>query len=492
MAVANPVGPETLSISVSPDKATLVFTASTNGSDATFTKRDFLNGPDPYSASPQFTGSDYLIFQFYKTGSTGNLRIRFAKQAAITDYFQFTVSCGPNAGWQTARVLRSTAATTGSPSWDSITAIEFANLDAGNGILVDDMYFLYGNAPPAFGVVAQHKDRIVGGAVPTNSTTLATVYFSNASQPDSYPAANFQEMTGSNNSLLKANQVLALKEYADAVVVGLPNAVISWTIGSDGNPSKSTITTEFGIDSQRSIVETAAGSLMFTWQRGIYILRPTGRLYASAKIATYLDSLSLDDARWTMAVTDEKTKTIRYWFRTGTGQTNTTLGFIFDYVGAQDRGEPVWPSTMSQMADIANPGYVNSVREILYAKFGDPQIYRMGAGTTEDLPCSIRLPWIARDNRDKLEKVIGVHVAYTATTPVKVYIRYAQQPGEFDSAAFALITTLPVTTTNAVHDGRVAFGKTSRWAQVEFRTDKAGFELFPPVNFIGIPTQRVP
>lgn len=484
------VGPETLTLP-SNGGAFITYTASTNGSAATFVSRDFLNAPDPYTASPQFAGTDFMLYQvFYNGVGAINILVSFITSAGNS--YVFTTAINPSANWQQVRVARSTAVVTGAPNWASINQVAWSRNAAGTGnAYIDDNYFLYGNAPPAFGVAEVHRDRIVGSGVPSSSTTLSTNYWSNASQPDYYPAANFQVMSGSADSLAKTNEVTALKEYADAMVVGMPNAVLSWSIGTDGNPTKSTITTEFGIDSQRGITETPAGSLMFAWQRGIYVLRSTGRLYASGKIATYLTNMAMDDASWTIAISDEKTKTMRFWFREGLAATNTTQGFVFDFVLAQERGEPVWPARMTQMADWAVLAYVNGAREVLYSKIGDPQIYRMGAGTTEALDCRFRLPWLARNGRDRLTKWIGLIVPYGATVNVDVYVRYAQNPGEFDAATFAKVTTL-APTTGAVLDGRVLFGKTSRWVQVEFRSAAAGMEIFPPVELIPVDTKRSP
>jgi len=99
------------------------------------------------------------------------------------------------------------------------------------------------------------------------------------------------------------------------VIVGTPSAIFAWTVGAAGIPAKSTISTEHGIDSHRGLIETPNGALLFPWQRGIYILRSTGRQFIGAKIQPFLADITTDDMSWSLAVLDEKTKTIRYWFR---------------------------------------------------------------------------------------------------------------------------------------------------------------------------------
>src|SRR5690242_13089037 len=104
--------------------------------------------------------------------------------------------------------------------------------------------------------------------------------------------------------------------------------------------------------SPRAISETPSGSLLFPWQHGMYILRQTGRNYVSQKVAPIFNNVWLDEPWWTLSVKDEKTKTIRIWFRERFDEdesdpTGTTNGIVFDYVRAQDSGAAVWPSRMT-------------------------------------------------------------------------------------------------------------------------------------------------
>jgi len=488
-------GPETLKVDVSA-ACTLVYTASTNGSASTFTQRDLQAPPQPYSAQPNFTGSDFLIFQYFKSQGIGNLTIEFGTDNTFANSFKFTVVSPTSGSWQTARLLRSSATTVGAADWTKINAIRITNLDTAFAVFIDDMYMLYANAPPALKIGEAHKDRIIGAGVASTATTLSTLYWSNAQMPDTFPAANTQFMTSSQRLLTHTNQVTALREYGDQVVVGLPDAILSWTIGTDGNPVKSTITTVFGIDAHRGMVETPSGTLAFQWERGLYMLRATARQYISAKINPLLVNMEVIDPSWTIGVLDEKTKSIRFWMRSA-GSTQTQIGIIYDYVRAQERGEPVWPSTMSQMADFATPINLNGVREIMYSQFNSPQIFRMGAGTGA-ITSYITFPWMSRGGRDKLDKVIGMIFPVSNSAPIQVFCRFAQHPGEFDNATFKQFETIQPTTGaipgpgQAVQQARATIGRTARWFQIKLVCNSFGFELFPPVEVVALESQRVP
>jgi len=490
-------GPESLQIKVS-NTVTLTYTASTNGSSATFTSRNFLDPPQPYSAAPpQFAGSDFLIFQYYKAAAGSNLKIVFRFLTSAGNNFELAFVPTVFGSWATAKVLRSAATTTGAPTWATITSIEFVNTDALQDVFVDDAYFLYSTAPPAGQVGEVHQERIVLAGVPTSATTLASLYWSNAKAPDHFPGSNTQVMTTSSDLLARTNQVNALREYADTVIVGMPNALLSWTIGTDGLATKATITSTIGMDAHRAVVETPTGALLFPWQRGIYALRATGRQYASAKIAPLLANVSLDDPAWTVGVIDEKTKTARFWFRQGTGATTTSLGLVFDYVRAQERGEPVWPSQLTQVADFATPAFISGARETLYGRYNSPAIMRLGAKSTGTLTSSVTLPWMSRTGRDRVVKWIGLTAPLATAVPVQVQIRYASNPGEFDNAVFSTVDTIPAlnavpTANTVVQEARVNFGGSTRWAQVRFLATQIGFELFPPVELVALTTQRSP
>lgn len=511
------LGPESLQLAPNTS-ASITYTASLHGSSASFTSRNFLSPPQPYSQSaPNFAGSDYFVFQYYKAavGTNKNIVVTFANDTTPTNYFQFTITPTIFGQWARVAILRSAAASSGSPDWTTINYVLFSNLETGAGsqtVYLDDPYFLYSAAPPPAQVGEQFLDRIVVGGVPTSAATLATLYWSNALAPDFFPGSNAQPMTSSTDTMARTNQINGLKEFANTVIVGMPNAIIAWTIGTDGLATKTTIATEIGIDAHRAIIEIPSGALLFPWQRGIYSLRATGRQYASAKIAPLLANVDLINSQWTVGVADERTKTVRFWFRTAgntsgaTGATPAfnTLGIVFDPVRAQERGEPVWPSTMTQMADFAVTAYVNGSREVLYCQFNGPNIVRLGSNATSAplnpgglLTSYVTLPWMARVGRDRVTKWIGLTLPLANTVPVQVQIRYASNPGEFDNAVFKTVDVIPPV--NAVpgpntltQEARVNFGGSTRWAQVRFLATAIGFEIFPPVELVGLVTERSP
>jgi hypothetical protein len=464
------------------------------------TSLDLTLGPQPYGGRV-FAATDSLVVSFIgnsATATTGNARIRFL-DSTLAKYFEFTITLGgiDNTTWHTYTMLRSAATSVGAPNWNAIQYVQFFNDDAARDIFVDDLYLLYSDAPPPAQVGVSHKDRIVLGGAPIIGTTpsLGTVIYSNAQNPDNFANAgtnNTQNISGGFESLAKVNQITSLREYQDSVIIGTPSAIFAWTVGSSGTPAKSTISTEHGIDSHRGVIETPNGSLIFPWQHGYYILRATGRQFVGAKIQPFIANMATDDSSWTMTVLDEATKTIRTWFREGLSATHVTSGLVFDYVLAQETAEAVWPSKMTQMADWAVPVYINGSRVIILTKFNDPQLYVLGGSMTGSLTSYITLPWMGEGDDTMATKWMGVDLSYASAVPVDVYVRYASNPQEFDSAAFTLRRTLPASPT-ATEQGRVLFGGTTRWAQVKIQATTlaaGGFELFPPARLIPLPTSR--
>jgi hypothetical protein len=458
--------------------------------------RNFLSGPFPYGGT-DFTGSDFLVFQVFKSTGTANVRLRFHKTVG-TDFFEFTQSVGPSTEWQTVRLSRSAAATTGSPTWDSIVRVEFFNDDASNPVYVDDVYFLYAVAPPALQVATEHKGRLVGGGVPVAgdavTPTLANLYWSRAGFPDEWPTTNVQVISAGTSALARANRITAVREFGASVLVGTPSALVAWTIDANGNPQKQTITNEHGVDSHRAVIETPNGALLLVWQRGLFVLRSTWRAFGAEKIRPLLKDLWLDEPDWTVAVFDEKTQTIRFWWREkpagAANPTKTTTGIILDYVRAQELGEGVWTARMTQLADWAIPAYVSGQREVLYSRFDSPQIFRLGVSESGPIESFVTLPWLSREAKDKLVKWAGLVVPYSSTGPVTAEIRYANNPHEFDTATFESVGVLPASAD--VDQARVPFGRPARWAQVRLRSLTYKLEIYPPVAFYAYPTAREP
>lgn len=482
------------------DGSLLCLPTATGGATSTVTwtyaaSVDLTKPPQPYGGD-NIVSTDFLVVSFVgqtAQRTSGSFEVRFRKDA--TNYFKFTFTPNvDNTAWSTFSAAISTATTVGAPVWTAISSVQFINNDPSTNVFVDDLYFLYRNAPPAGQVATSHKNRIVMGGAPVGSTPgepfLSTLVWSNTSNPDNFPSSNTQNISGGFESLAKSNTISALREYQDSVIIGTPQAIFAWTVGDAGLPAKSTISTEHGIDSHRGVVETPNGSLLIPWQRGYYILRSTGRQFVGAKIQPILASMALDDPTWTMAVIDEDSKTARIWMRQGLAASSVSTGVVFDYVRAQEAAEAVYPSTMTQMADWAVPAFLNGARVTLTCRNGDPQIRVLGQGTGT-LQSSVTLPWMAAGKSDHVTKWLGCTVAYASTAPVGVYIRYANNPGEFDGAQFTLRRTLPANPT-IQETGQILLGGTTRWAQVKFQAESTGFELFPPVHLIPVPTERRP
>lgn len=474
------------SIMIGPsDAARITFSAA----------RNFLTGPKPYGGT-NFANTDFIQFQYFKAADAGGITIRFYK-TYNTVYRTYTSTTPTTGAWTLESLARTGADTGGFVDADmaAITDIEIISSDAANDTYIDDLYFLYANAPPAAQVGTAHKDRIVLGGVPVagvnSDPALSTLFYSPVSKPDEFPSTNTQVMSGGSQSLSRTNRITALREYGDAVIVGGQNAIFAWTIGSDGTPSRSVITTELGIDSPRAIIETPSGSLIFPWQRGYYLMRQTGRNYVSQKITPILSDIWLEQPWWTMGIRDEKTKTIRFWFRESFEDDIedpgiTTNGIVFDYVRSQDTGGAVWPSTMTQLADFASEAYVDGARETLYCKFDSPQIWRMHVDAGGTLQGSLTLPWLGVQTRDKLVRWIGVHVPYSATSTIRVLARFANHPEDFDTATFVEIGQLDQGPADNV-PAHVYFGKSSKYVQVKFQSQDYGFEIYPPLTLIESP-----
>ena len=460
------------------------------------TAHNFLTGPVPYGGT-DFAGTDSFVMQYKKAATAAGFTVDFAQDNTFAAFFRFTVAAGDITGdgtWRTLTKLRSTATVgAGAPVWSNIKVLRITNSDGANALDVDDFYFLYAVAPPAFQVGCQHKDRIIGGGVGviTNTTRLSNVYWSRAQFPDEFPTANTQVLTsGAGLNLARTNQINVLREFGDVVVVGLSSAVLSWTLDAAGSPTRSVVTNEFGIDAQRGVVETPAGSMVFPWQRGFYMLRSTGRQLISGRIVDVISSLDLVEPWWTIAAVDEQTKTLRFWFRE-TGQVRTTRGVIFDYSRSQEEGSPVWVGEVTQLADCAAPAYVSGVRRTIYCRNNASGIQILHQATSGTLACEVRLSWMSRGMRDFIAKWQGVTVAYSATAAVVVQVRYANNPHEFAGASWETVATLPANPT-ITEQARVPFGRASRWAQIRFTTASYGMRLYPPVIPYGHETQRPP
>jgi len=460
--------------------------------------RDFRAGPRPYGGT-QFATTDFIQFKYLKAATANQCVVRFytAPGGGGTLIGAHTLSSITADGtWHQASIAR--AADTA--NWATVASMVITNDDATNVIYIDDIYFLYADAPPAAQVGCAHKDRIILGGVPVagsnSDPALSTLFYSPASKPDEFPSTNTQVMSGGAQSLSRTNRITAVREYGDAVIVGMQNTVLAWTVGTDGTPTRSVVSTENGIDSPLALVETPSGSLLFPWQRGIYMLRQTGRNYVSEKVAPLLRDIWLEEPQWTVGIRDESTKTVRFWFREvdESDPTQTTNGIVFDYVRAQDIGDAVWPSRMGQLADYATEAYVDGVRETLYSVNDAADIWRMGAATSgawlgTDTTAYIDLPWIGTQARDKVTKWIGISVPYKSTVAIQVHVRYANHPHAFDSASFEQRDSLAASPTIATLSN-IIFGGTTKWVQVRLQAATYGFEIFPPISLIAAPTTR--
>ena len=463
--------------------------------------RDFLAAPEPYGTTA-FDDADFLQFQYFKAADAGDLEIRFYK-TYNTVYRSYTLTGTLTTGeWTLESILNSAATDTGGfvdADMAAITDIEFISSDATNDTYIDDLYFLYADAPPAGQVGTAHKDRLVIGGVPVagdgGDPALATVFYSTSGEPDLFPSANFQIISGGSHSLARSNRITVLREYGDTVVIGTQNAIFAWTIGTDGAPSRSVVTTEVGIDSPQAVVETPAGSLIFPWQRGFYILRQTGRSYVAEKIAPILNDIWLEEPWWTVGVRDERTRSIRFWFRERPVEaavpTKTSRGVVFDYVRAQELGEACWVSEMSQLADHAVEAYIGGRRETLYSRNTEDGVFRMHSEDGGPLISFLTLPWTALQSRDKVSRWVGMVVPYQSKGDIRVFVRYASNPAEFDDAQFEETDSL-ISNPTFKDQGRVFIGRPSRWVQVKLQSQEFGMEIFPPIELTSMPTEIQP
>lgn len=482
-----------------PGGGARVHTASVRvapGESATLTfgsPRNLLAGPYPYGGTDFAPDKDWFLIQAYSTANP-SFTVTFQKDAS--NYVTFTFTSTTTGTWVQGKARLDAGTKTGSDTLETIyknvASVVFTNTGAAD-VYLDDCYFLYTTAPPAIQVVASHKQRLVGGGAPVAAdgvtSSLSNVYFSRAGFPDEWPATNVAVITP-GAAMSRANRITALREFGSALLVGTPHGIVAFTVDANGQAVQQLVTSEHGVDSHRSMVETPNGALLFFWQRSIFIVRSTWRAFAATKIVPYLGTLDLTASEYTVGVFDERTQTLRFWWRTTAKSGTTSAGIILDYVRAQELGEGVWPSTMTQMADVVATVTRAGQREVLYARYDSPQIYRLGASETGPLPSSVTLPWMSLEARDKVVKWLGCEVSYISAAPIRVEVRYAGHPSEFDSAEFETLGVLPANP-RVPTQGRVLFGRSARWAQVRLSATEP-MEIFPPVNLLALPTQRQP
>jgi hypothetical protein len=130
------------------------------------------------------------------------------------------------------------------------------------------------------------------------------------------------------------------------------------------------------------------------------------------------------------------------------------------------------------------------MRESLYCRFDGQQIYRMHVDEGGTLQSSITLPWLGTQSRDRLTRWVGINVPYSATTDIRVFIKYANNPGEFDTAEFEEVMSLPENP-DITTPAHVTWGRSSKFVQVKFQAQDYGFEIFPPLTLTAAPRMTV-
>jgi hypothetical protein len=136
---------------------------------------------------------------------------------------------------------------------------------------------------------------------------------------------------------------------------------------------------------------------------------------------------------------------------------------------------------MDQLADFVAEAYIDGVRETLYSKYTSPKLYLLGADAGGVIESSVTMPWLMVESGEAQGRWIGCSVPYASTSEVRVFARYANHPGQFESAPFEEIQVLPSNPDQTV-PGQVQFGKTARYIQIKFQSQTFGFELFPPIT----------
>jgi hypothetical protein len=77
-------------------------------------------------------------------------------------------------------------------------------------------------------------------------------------------------------------------------------------------------------------------------------------------------------------------------------------------------------------------------------------------------------------------------VAYSSTTPVRVFGRFANHPEDFDGAEFIELQTLHAYP-DITDPSHIPFGQSSKYVQIKLQSQESGFELFPPLTMVAAP-----
>ena len=406
--------------------------------------------------------------------STGSIEVRFhSDTSGSSNYYTMNVQ-SLSSGWQTVSKTKGQVGSVGNPTWETIWRVEFrVRSDVGTYVVVDDMVQKYALSPPAGKYVELYSQQLVVGGI---SSDPVAIQYSDAGVIDEFPADNVARFSGGRNALEKTDQITSLRSYFDELIVGKVNS--AWTFSGTGtNVSISALPLTIGIDGHNAIVETP-WSLHFLFENNIFGARLTSRGIVSSNVSSLLEDIDGASLDKTTTIRHDRTRTIRWAFRTSAGNGSNDLGLIYDYQA------DAWPSRYTPKISYYTRGIIDGVREILCAQY-DGYIRRVDVGTTFDgtaIESYVTLPYVQTENSNAMDNVtrwVDWTVYLKGTADVLVEARFADEPHEFDTATFTTFGT--ITATPDGDKGYGYFGRTARWVQLRLRATAGAFEVLLPL-----------
>lgn len=457
------------------------------------TARDFLTG---LLGAPNFGTTDWFVIWTKRTSgtSTATLRFRFGDNAN-TAYFEgsFTPTF-TNGQWYELAVRRSQLPiVAGAPVWSSIERFTIFSDTASQTIVFDEGYFQYTQRVGARGaIVEMYNNQLVLGDLYDAKTAIR---YSNVGSPDYMDSANVARFDGGRLSLGDQDRVTALWTYFDELIVGKNSS--AWTFSGAGtNVSISALPLTIGVQGNRALVETP-WSLHYHYDNNIFGARLTSRGLVSTNITDYLSPVDINQGHRTTSIRHDPTHTVRWSFRTRSpAQPQNDLGLIYDY--QLDAWASKYTPKIRHYAQWIN--YNQGIREMLCAQY-DGYIRRVDTGTTFDgtaIESYFTIPWqqppkrtasgdtaagvqttrIA-PNRENVVQWMDVTAFFEGNANVLVEGRFADDPHEFDAAAYTTFGSILATPDG--DKGFIYLGRTARFCQLRFRATSGSFEVSGPI-----------
>ena len=435
------------------------------------------------NGAPNFGGTDLFKMQVFKAAGTSNgtVRIRFADfTTQATKYFEKSVTVSTD-GWSTISFAISTFTNTGTAVWTNIGFFQIF-IDAGDFLVFDDAYFIYTLAPPVGGLIDLYNQQLMVSGI---AADLVAMQYSDAGTPDYFPAANIARFSGGRHALEKTDQVTALRSYFDELIVGKVNS--AWTFSGAGtNVSISALPMTIGIDSHRGVTETP-WALHYLFENNIFGSRLTSRGLVSTNISSLLQTIDGTLLADVDAIRSDRTHTIRWSFPVTTVTGENGLGLLYDYVA------DAWTSRYTPHIRYMTRAIIDGNHEILAVQY-DGFVRRMDVGTSFDgtaIESYVTLPYMQSGDATKHGDVVrwmNGTVYLKGTASVRIEARFADEPHEFESAAFELMETVQATPNG--DKGYFDIARTSRWIQLRIRATSGSFELIMPLVIGYADTQR--